>query len=433
MEIVAIVGALTALMAATIALVQTDIKRVLAYSTVSQLGYMFVAAGMGAFSAAVFHLVTHAFFKALLFLGGGAVIHAMAGEQDMQRMGGLRTHLPVTFVTMMLGALAMAGIPPLSGFFSKDEILYHAFLGNRILWAITTATSLLTAFYMFRLMALTFYGKYRGPAFSAIASPEAAAQAAAHGVDHPHDARAHGQAHRPLHEVSHGGADVDLSPGSRGSQGPQEGPAAITVALMALAVGVIVAGFMGIPRAIGGTNAIERFLAPSFALGAPPVAGGDPGLSRGGSLALMLFSILVSGAGILTARHFYTRNREVPRRLAARWAGAHTLLENKYYLDELYLATIVRGTMAAARGSFRFDRRVVDAAVNALGWGTQVAAWFSHMFDKHVVDSLANSVGWTAGRGSFLVRRLQTGLIQNYALIMVLGLFAFLTVFLFAR
>ena len=434
MEIVAIVGALTAIMAATIALVQNDIKRVLAYSTISQLGYMFVATGVGAFSAAVFHLVTHAFFKALLFLGSGAVIHVMAGEQDMQRMGGLRKHMPVTFVTMMLGALAIAGVPPLSGFFSKDEILYRAFLGNRILWGITAATTLLTAIYMFRLMSLTFYGSYRGPAWSPLASPAAAAQAAAHGVGHPHDAHAHGEADRPDHEVSHGGADADGAPGdSRGWHGPHEGPAAITVPLMALAVGVIVAGFMGIPRAIGGTNAIERVLAPSFGQSALQVDRADLVLSRDASGALMLFSVLLSVAGILVARHFYVRNPDVPPRLASRWQGAHALLQNKYYLDELYLATIVRGTMAAARGAFSFDRRVVDAAVNACGWVTLIAAWLSHMFDKHVVDGVVNLAGWTAGRGSFLVRRLQTGLIQNYALIIVLGLFAFLTVFLFAR
>src|SRR5437667_726989 len=165
MAVVAIVGAITAIFAATIGLAQNDIKRVLAYSTVSQLGYMFLAAGVGAFAASTFHLLTHAFFKALLFLGSGAVIHAMAGEQDMQRMGGLRRFLPVTFVTMMIGALAIAGIPPLAGFFSKDEILLQAFSKNRALWALGSVTALMTAFYMFRLVALTFYGVYRGPSW----------------------------------------------------------------------------------------------------------------------------------------------------------------------------------------------------------------------------------------------------------------------------
>ena len=165
MEVVAIVGVLTALMAASIGLVQNDIKRVLAYSTVSQLGYMFTAMGVGAFAAGAFHLMTHAFFKALLFLGSGSVIHAMGGEQDMRRMGGLKKYLPVTFLTMLIGTLAIAGIPPLSGFFSKDEILFRSYLSNTAIWALAVVTALMTAFYMFRLMAMTFFGAYRGPAW----------------------------------------------------------------------------------------------------------------------------------------------------------------------------------------------------------------------------------------------------------------------------
>ena len=169
MTIVAIVGVLTALMAASIGLVQYDIKRVLAYSTVSQLGYMFTAMGVGAFSAGAFHLMTHAFFKALLFLGSGSVIHAMGGEQDMRRMGGLKKYMPVTFATMMIGTLAIAGIPPFAGFFSKDEILFRAFLHNKVIWVLAVVTALMTAFYMFRLMAMTFFGAYRGPAWETAA------------------------------------------------------------------------------------------------------------------------------------------------------------------------------------------------------------------------------------------------------------------------
>ena len=165
MEIVAIVGVLTAVMAASIGLVQTDIKRVLAYSTVSQLGYMFVAMGVGAFAAGAFHLMTHAFFKALLFLCSGAVIHAMAGEQNMLKMGGLKKHMPVTFWTMMIGTVAIAGIPPFAGFFSKDEILLQAFLKNKLVYGLAAFAALMTAFYMFRLMSLTFFGGYRGPAW----------------------------------------------------------------------------------------------------------------------------------------------------------------------------------------------------------------------------------------------------------------------------
>src|SRR5438552_8172961 len=192
MEIVAIVGVLTALMAASIGLVQYDIKRVLAYSTVSQLGYMFTAIGVGAFSAGAFHLMTHAFFKALLFLGSGSVIHAMAGEQDMRKMGGLQKYLPVTFPTMMIGTLAIAGIVPLAGFFSKDEILFQAFLHNKAIWALAIITAFMTAFYMFRLMSMTFFGAYRGPAWETVPiSPSDRAKdirvAARHGAPHPAD------------------------------------------------------------------------------------------------------------------------------------------------------------------------------------------------------------------------------------------------------
>src|SRR5437773_1850646 len=211
MEIVAVVGVLTALMAASIGLVQYDIKRVLAYSTVSQLGYMFTAMGVGAFAAGAFHLMTHAFFKALLFLGSGSVIHAMAGEQDMRRMGGLKKYLPVTFATMMIGTLAIAGIPPFAGFFSKDEILGQAFEHNKAIWVVAVATALMTAFYMFRLVYMTFYGAYRGPAWET-AGPAAASTAAVHGVPHPADAHAHGQAQRPEHEVTHGPAEPHQSP-----------------------------------------------------------------------------------------------------------------------------------------------------------------------------------------------------------------------------
>ena len=172
MMIIAIVGVLTALMAATIGLVQYDIKRVLAYSTVSQLGYMFTAMGVGAFSAGAFHLMTHAFFKALLFLGSGSVIHAMGGEQDMRRMGGLKKYLPVTFATMIIGTLAIAGIPPLAGFFSKDEILFRAFVANKAIWVLAVITALMTAFYMFRLMSMTFFGGYRGPAWKRAPRPD---------------------------------------------------------------------------------------------------------------------------------------------------------------------------------------------------------------------------------------------------------------------
>src|SRR6185436_8187869 len=320
MEIVAIVGVLTALMAASIGLVQYDIKRVLAYSTVSQLGYMFTAMGVGAFSAGAFHLMTHAFFKALLFLGSGSVIHAMGGEQDMRKMGGLKKYLPVTFATMMVGTLAISGIIPLSGFFSKDEILFQAFVHNKVVWVVAVITAAMTAFYMWRLMSMTFFGGYNGPAWET-SSHAAVATAAAHHVPHPADPHAHGQAHKDDHEVSHGPADThghDDHGGGHGHgpwHGPHESPTPMTFPLMALAVGALVAGFFGVPAALGGTNAIEHFLDPSFTASAhveggaaaepahAEAAAGAHGAGEGGEStrtewALMLFSVAVAVAGI---------------------------------------------------------------------------------------------------------------------------------------
>jgi NADH-quinone oxidoreductase subunit L len=200
---------------------------------------------------------------------------------------------------------------------------------------------------------------------------------------------------------------------------------------MALSVGVIVAGFFGIPHALGGSNAIERFLAPAFGSGSGGVAAAT--VSRGPALALMVLSVWSSVAGIVFARHFYLTDPELPRRLTARWRGAYSLLRNRYYLDQFYPATVVRGTMASARGLFAFDRRVLDRVVETLGSLALVVAWLAHMVDKYCVDGVVSLVGWLAGQVSFLVRTLQTGLVQNYALAMLLGLFIVLTVFLLAR
>ena len=472
MEIVAIVGVLTAVMAASIGLVQTDIKRVLAYSTVSQLGYMFVAMGVGAFAAGAFHLMTHAFFKALLFLCSGAVIHGMAGEQNMLKMGGLRKHMPITFWTMMIGTLAIAGMPPLSGFFSKDEILYRAFLSNKAVWGLAAFAALMTAFYMYRLMSLTFFGPYRGPAW---------------------ETAGHGQG---------GGHGDDAGHGGHGAwHGPHEAPKSMTFALVVLAVGAVLAGLVGIPAALGGGNAIEHFLAPSFEAGpavaraeglapsfepggavaradglAPGVgashagavvtgtdaaqgthaapaaapgeaqarpgvaaaapahegapAGPEGGLSRAGELGLMAFSVLIGLLGIAVAYRFYVRSPEIAARLKQRLSGPHRVLTNKYYVDELYDATVIKGAMASANGLWTFDRRVVDGAVNGSGWMTIFSSWFSGIIDKYVVDGLVNLVGSVLQESSFVFRRLQTGLIQNYALLMLFGVFAFVSIYL---
>jgi NADH-quinone oxidoreductase subunit L len=454
MEVIAVVGVLTALMAASIGLVQNDIKRVLAYSTVSQLGYMFTAMGVGAFAAGAFHLMTHAFFKALLFLGSGSVIHAMAGEQDMRRMGGLKKYLPVTYMTMMVGTLAIAGIPPLSGFFSKDEILYRAFLSNKLIWGLAVLTALMTAFYMFRLMSMTFFGGYRGPAWEAAGHGSQGAHghapvAAAHGGhDHAATSGAHG------HDDAHGGGGHGHGPW----HGPHESPTPMTFPLMALAVGALVAGFFGIPAALGGGNAIEHFLEPSFtasaahadehaaAPGAAAPAGAaaaadEHGATEGGvehasvgvERGLMVFSVLIALIGILVAWKFYVTSPEISERLAAQWAGAHRTLSNKYYVDELYNGTVVSGTMASGRSLWTFDRKVVDGGVNGAGWVTLFSAWLSGLTDRHVVDGAVNSVGWAAEESSYWLRRLQTGLVQNYALLMVFGVFVFVSVYLVLR
>src|SRR6266508_4108172 len=276
MAVVAVIGAVTAIFAGIIAVAQNDIKKVLAYSTVSQLGYMFLACGVGAYVAGMFHVLTHAFFKACLFLGSGSVSHAMGGEQDMRRMGNLKKYMPVTFATMMIGTLAIAGIFPLSGFFSKDEILFQAFLHNKAVWVLAVITAFMTAFYMFRLMSMTFFGGYRGPAWET-AVHAAIAVAARHGAPHPADPHAHGQAHKKGHEVSHGPAEPHQSPvpspqshadDHSHAHGPwhvpHQSPTPITSPLMALAIGAIVAGLVGTPAALGGPNTIEHFLEPSF-------------------------------------------------------------------------------------------------------------------------------------------------------------------------
>jgi NADH-quinone oxidoreductase subunit L len=472
MAIVAVVGVLTALMAASIGLVQYDIKRVLAYSTVSQLGYMFTAMGVGAFSAGAFHLMTHAFFKALLFLGSGSVIHAMGGEQDMRHMGGLRKYLPVTYATMFVGTLAIAGIPPFAGFFSKDEILYRAFQHNHVIWVLAVATALMTAFYMFRLVAMTFLGGYRGPAWdtaghASVSMPVKASArdtqaAAVHGAAHPADLHAHGHAAEPDHEVAHGPAEPhgdaahdvhDDAHGGHGHgpwHGPHESPRPMTFPLIVLAIGAVFVGFFGIPGALGGGNAIEHFLEPSFTAseshvataaspaGAEGVHAGEAAeetehASRGLELGLMALSVFIAAFGIWLANKFYVTSPEISESLKTQWAGAHRTLSNKYYVDEVYNATVVAGTFAGGRGLWTFDRRVVDGAVNGTSWMTVISAWFSGLTDRTIVDGLVNLVGRICEEGSFWFRKVQSGLVQNYALLMLFGVFAFVTVYLFSR
>jgi len=368
MMIVAVIGALTALMAATIGLVQNDIKRVLAYSTVSQLGFMFLAMGVGAFGAGIFHLYTHAFFKALLFLGAGAVIHALHGEQDIRHMGGLRRGLPLTYWTFLVGSLAIAGVPLLSGFFSKDEILYETFQeGHTILWLVAAVTSLLTATYMFRLVFLTFHGE---PRHEALAAPSHLA---------PSDTSSHHRTDTPSHL--------------------HDAPPAMALVLVILAAGSVLAGYVGVPHALGGHNQLAAWLAPSFE---PPgeAAVADAAVDPAAAaleLTLMAVSSAIAIGGVVLASFIWLRRRELAASLARRYATLYTLLLNKYYVDELYDAAIVRPIQ---RGSEQGLWRGMDVAV---------------------VDGAVNGAGTIVAEGSTILRQLQTGSVRAYAGSMFIG------------
>ncbi len=321
MGVVAIVGVLTAIYAASIGLVQNDIKKVLAYSTISQLGYMFLAVGVGAFSAGIFHLMTHAFFKALLFLGAGCVIHAMSGDQDIRNMGGLREKLPVSYWTFLIATLTIAGFPPLSGFFSKDEILWQAFSqGHWLLWFVAFATAGLTGFYMFRLLFLTFWGT----------------------------CRAEEKVRSKIHES----------------------PLVMTVPLVILAMLSVVGGIVGIPEALGGSNDFHHWLAPMLANenGTLPV---EPGRHYSPSVEylLIVLSVAVALCGIFTAWWFYIRKPETARNLAERMPISYKVLSNKYYIDEIYNMLIVQPIKLISTYILWkiFDVGVIDGLVNLTG------------------------------------------------------------------
>ena len=383
LEIVAAIGVATALMAGTIGLVQNDIKRVLAYSTVSQLGYMFLAMGMGAYAAGIFHLYTHAFFKALLFLGSGAVIHALAGEQDIRHMGGLKKYLPVTYWTFLIGAMAIAGVPLLSGFFSKDEILFRAFVGtehhhgSQLLWIVGMMTALLTAVYMFRLVFLTFHGARR----------EATHAPAAHATHGVVDAHAHDSS--PHHHAA-----------------PHDAPPSMAIPLIVLAIGSVFAGYVGVPHALGGHNRIEGFLEPVFEVHGPATAGEAAGAAAAHApeedlvnveRLLMFISTAVALAGIGLAFYFWLRRPEIPARVAQSAGGLYRLLLNKYYIDEIYDALIVQPIKRVSEG----------------------ALWKS--MDAGLIDGTVNGVGTLVRNSSATLRRLQTGSVRTYAASLFLG------------
>jgi len=374
--IVAIVGAFTAILAASIALVQNDIKRVLAYSTISQLGYMFLACGVGAYWVAIFHLYTHAFFKALLFLGSGSVIHALSGEQDMRRMGGLKDKIPATHWTMLAGTLAIAGVPGLAGFFSKDEILWQAFSGGSVwLWLVGVATAGMTAFYMWRLMALTFYGQSR-------VEPKAAA--------HMH-----------------------------------ESPRVMTLPLVALAMGSIVAGWIGVPKLWSAFPEAFR----TFEHWLEPVVGGhaahgaeEHAHSASLEWLLMLLSVVVAGAGIALAWRLYQRRPEQAEALKQAAGRVYTWAYNKWYVDELYDLLFVNGLSKGGGSALAaFDNAVVDGGVNGTGWLTRFASRVSIWWDTWIVDGAVRLSSFLVKMSSFPARVLQTGYVQVYALVFVLG------------
>ena len=318
LQTVAIVGIATVLLAATIAVTQNDIKRVLAYSTISQLGYMFVGCGVGAFTSGIFHLMTHAFFKALLFLGAGSVIHALSNEQDLWKMGGLRRHLPKTHLTFLIGTLAIAGVIPFAGFFSKDEILFQTWLrGGPLLWCAGIFGAFLTAFYMFRLYFLTFHG-----------------------------------APRMSEELK---------------QHIHESPNSMTIPLMILALLSTIGGFIQIPLIQGG-QILDRFLEPVFADASALAPAAHAGHTPMAEVWLMAISLAVALVAILVAYRFYVASPETPRRLAERARGLYRLVANKYFVDEAYDATVIQPIY---RGSVKlwhdFDEAVIDGAVNGVG------------------------------------------------------------------
>jgi NADH-quinone oxidoreductase subunit L len=364
MAVVAIVGVATALYTASIGFCQNDIKKVLAYSTISQLGYMFLGVGVGAFSAGIFHLMTHAFFKGLLFLGAGSIMHALSGELDMRKMGGLRKKIPITFWTFFVATLAIAGIPGLSGFFSKDEILWKAFSssnGHFLLWLVAAVAAGMTAFYMFRALFMTFWGECR---------------ADEHVKHHIH-----------------------------------ESPKIMTVPLMVLAVLSILGGYIGVPSVLGGANHIHEFLLPVLGNGAGPAkahagisilsqAWASSGEAGGHSAALeflmMGISVAIALIGIGTAYLFYVKNPALPKLLAEKRKGLYQLVLNKYYIDELY--------------EFLFIK-----SLKGLGTGL----WKG--FDEFVIDGTVNGIAYLIGFLSGVMRRMQTGLVQNYAFAMIIG------------
>ena len=360
LTVVAVIGTLTALFAATIGIVQNDIKKVLAYSTISQLGYMFLAMGVGAFSAGIFHVMTHAFFKALLFLGAGSVIHSMHHEQDIQHYGGLRKHMPKTAGTFLIAALAISGIPPLSGFFSKDEILWYSFAnGGFLFWLIGALTAFITAFYMFRLYFLTFEGKERF------------------------------------------GHEKPASTRSNRGEHPHESPNVMVIPLIILAVLSAIGGFIGIPEIFSGEhgNIFHGWLEPVFKNAERKLA--IYGLhTHFQEILLMTISVAGAAGSIFFARYIYLRKPSIASGTAKKFKSIYNLLWNKYFVDELYDATVINPIV---KTSDSFLWRIAD---------------------NKIIDGLVNGIASLIGSASVVIRKMQTGVAQFYAVIMMVGIAA---------
>jgi NADH-quinone oxidoreductase subunit L len=447
MLVVALVGAFTAIFAATIGITQNDIKKVLAYSTVSQLGFMFLACGAGAFIIGIFHVMTHAFFKALMFLGAGSVIHGMHHEQDMRKMGNLRKYMPYTYWTFLAGWLAICGIIPFSGFWSKDEILWNAASTTQIplgwlVWLVGTIAATCTAFYMTRLVAMTFWGKERFAGHEHGKKHEGHAQKKEHGT-HDH--------HAPT---------------------PHESPKSMWVPLVVLAILATVGGFVGISTAftggkhVGGRMNIVNWMEPiiwnpatkSFHTSEPLSATAEVKIeatphtselsaetvepeSHGFNLAhsieerlhsetatewvFIVISLVVAGIGIGLGLLFYVKSPALADVWATRLRPLYLASYNKYWIDEFYGLTITRRTMDLARGVFTFDSEVVDGVVNGSAWTTRLMSKITGFTDKYFVDGLVNAIAnFVVRLMSPIVRAAQTGFTQNYALVMVIGLLA---------
>lgn len=452
MLVVALVGAFTAIFAATIGITQNDIKKVLAYSTVSQLGFMFLACGVGAFVIGIFHVMTHAFFKALMFLGAGSVIHGMHHEQDMRKMGGLKKYMPYTYWTFLAGWLAICGIIPFSGFWSKDEILWNAASTTQIplgwlVWLVGTIAATCTAFYMTRLVAMTFWGKERFAGHEHDLAHEGHAQKKEHGT---HDAHAHT---------------------------PHESPKSMWVPLVVLAILATIGGFVGISTAftggkhVGGRMNIVNWLEPviwnpttkSFHVSEPshePVVAEHPTETKselrvneaphdtGFNLAhsieeklhsetltewvFIIISLVVAGIGIALGVLFYLKRPQLADVWAARLKPLYQASYNKYWIDEFLGWAITRRTMDLARGVFAFDSKVVDGAVNGTAWLTRLTSKVTGGTDKYLVDGLVNAIAdFVVRLMSPIVRAAQTGLTANYALVMVIGLLLAVALYFF--